>query len=238
MRVPVFYLFALLAFCTSCADRLPTVTAQNTGFPSETPSPPHALFNGELQNSSVLNQRILGIDFYNLSYEWCTSFHNPRGRIKLTNGEKTVRADWLKGPNKEIRFNLVNVFYYDFTNDGEDEALVTLVADVYRDSAACSYLFTLYDGKPTAIWSHFDGGGGFRTLRRLSTNYGSLIVEEYDYSATNKDEKRVNKSKDFTRETYRWIDGSFRMVNTQRVPNPDDSNLSYPLPKNPELTER
>lgn len=179
------------------------------------------------------NQPIHQIDFRKFTYLWCDSASLPKSKISLTDGELFTSRKLFTGETVRVVFSLENVYFQDFTSDGNDEALVTVTSVIEPNVAdTCTYLFTLRQEKPEILWTHNNGDSEDRGVRKIYVEDNSLVVEEYLYTSNEEPTSRINPDT-IHRLRYKWDGSDFAEISSEYYSNDqsDSPFLGYPQNK-------
>jgi hypothetical protein len=202
--------------------------------PAAAPTPTSS--QREAVSSPSSSSPIREVDFRNFTYPWYPSgYPAPRGERKITlrNGEMKVEA--ATNINR-LRAGIPNVSYADLTGDGQEEAIVTVVANFDPNgSVACIFIYTLRNGEPKLLWSHETGDRADGGLRSLRVEGLDLVVEQYDIKfdwakGSYEEGTALCCPKRFIRSRYRWDGERFEKTGSETLPNESKTLefLGYP----------
>jgi hypothetical protein len=163
--------------------------------------------------------QIRAVDFKNFTYPWYPSGYRPpyRGRkVTLKNGEYMVDK---RGNDNDVWFGLANVSYADLTEDGKEEAIVTVTVNLNPNgSFACTFIYSMSGNAPRLLWKYETGDRAFGGLRSIRVSDGSIIFEQYDASFNDKPTPCITCPKRFVRSSYRWRGNHFRKIKSETIP--------------------
>jgi hypothetical protein len=174
---------------------------------SETVSPTATTRPSELP----VSESIRSVDFANFAYP---------AKYMFTTGDKefALRQGKFAGDDKHNAVSLAYVTFGDVTNDGEEEAMVTL-APVLSGSATplVTYIYTLRNSQPRFLWAFRTGDRADGGLRRVYSEKGKLVIERFSPDGS----KGVCCPIAFIRQHYAWNGKEFQTVGSAEVlPNP------------------
>jgi hypothetical protein len=198
-------------------------------------------------NGSPAKLGIRNVDFNNFTFPKLPSGKCSSASIRLTNGHYETSEE--KAPRKIPSIDcwsvdIGQVSYGDVTGDGNEEAFVTLYAELGGNSGYLDvYIYSLSEGKPVLLWKFMTGDRGNGGLRSIYSESGELAIELYGVGGNvtgqldmneNKSnaEKQLNSkefagdccAKHFTRTKYKWSGKRFQQSGEEEVlPNSSGS---------------
>ena len=160
----------ILAFTFSSCQRSAAENKQAQFQPSPTISP---IKNSSPAASPSDFSSIREIDFKKFTYPWTEGQELDEKEFTLENGEKE-KTDDVNGAS------LFKVEYGDVTNDGIQEAMVSL-APKTGGNCSCEmiYIYTLENKRPKLLWSFDTEDRAQGGLKRVYATDGDLIVETF-----------------------------------------------------------
>ena len=187
----------------------------------------------ELLLNESSNSAIGKVDFSNFKYPsiWKWLKHP----VKLKNGELEFQEDRC-GTN----ISLEKIKYLDFTNDGEDDALVILhnhTACGSSSNQVAFFVFTIRNKRPQIIWKFTSGSEAHGGTRDFWLDDKELIVELYgkckivgfepkvDYSEIEFNRYSDTALKSTTKYRFGWNGNKFGQKSVEVLPYPYKSTL-------------
>lgn len=185
-------------------------------------------------NVSQLNSPIRQVDFGNFTFPKLPSGKCSMKLTHLTNG----RYDHPDAPPDRVppkggstdcwSVVLASTNFGDVTGDGEEEAMVTLYAELGGNSSYLDvFIYTLVSSRPVLLWKFMTGDRADGGLRRIYSENRILIIELYGVDTIAG--KQLESSEDvgsccpkhYTRTKYRWDGKHFQQEGPAEVlPNP------------------
>lgn len=157
-----------------------------------------------------LNSAIGKIDFKNFTFPWTKGLASKdKKTFMLRNGEIPFEQKGRMG------VSLGKTEYADVTNDGEDEALITLSIQTGGSSTPnIVYIYELENKKTKLLWSFDTGDRAIGGFKNVYSENGSLIVELFGDDKFENDEWKFNYPKSkfkgdccptaFTKFRFKW----------------------------------
>ena len=166
-----------------------------------------------------------GYDFRNHSYPL------PRGWQEADGSELELVSGFRRTTEAKIGMEYLTTKFFDVTGDGEDEAVVILKIGTGGSALPhLVYVFEWKDDAPSLIWYFRTGDRADGGLKKIYADGGDLIVElfgqdryifgEMETLKITGDEVQLCCPTHFTRNRYRWTNGSFRL---------EGDRLTYPM---------
>lgn len=237
MVVSIFVYLAI-AFMTGCSGTRGK-TYQDSSLhviPSQSPTTPPQSAESQ-KNESQIASPIRQVDFGNFTFPKLPSAKCSMKKIHLVNS----RYDNPDAPPDRVppkggsvdcwSVVLASTNFGDVTGDGEEEAVVTLYAELGGNSSYSDvYIYTLLDGRPTLLWKFMTGDRADGGIRRIYSENGELVVELYGVGTIAG--KQLESSEDvgsccpkhYTRTKYRWDGKHFQQDGKEEIlPNPSGS---------------
>lgn len=137
-----------------------------------------------------------------------------------------------KGGSRDCwNVTLVSTKYADVTQDGEEEAMIELYAELGGNSSYTDvFIYTLLHGRPTLLWKFMTGDRADGGLRQIYSEDGELLIELYGVGTVVGRQLESNEDvgsccpKHYTRSRYKWNGKSFKQDGKEEVlPNPSGS---------------
>ena len=232
------FVYLAVGFMTACSGSSGK-TQQNSSLPAAlSPSPTTTPQPSEPQkNESQLNSPIRQVDFGNFTFPKLPSGKCSMKKIHLING----RFDHPDAPPDRVPPKggsidcwyvvLASTNFCDVTGDGEEEAIVTLYAELGGNSSYSDvFIYTLLGGRPVVLWKFMTGDRADGGLRRIYSENGELVIELYGVGTIAG--KQLESSEDvgsccpkhYTRTKYKWDGKHFQQDGKEEVlPNPSGS---------------
>jgi hypothetical protein len=169
-----------------------------------------------VRKETPCTQSIRCVDFANFTYPAAVafSFGNPNEPI-FHDTAKTfaLREGSYQGEEEVPPLGLGYLNYGDVTNDGSEEALVTLTVETKGTAIPhVTYVYGLNGGVPKLLWSFSTGDRLSNGLWRVYADNGGLVIERY-----------IGNSKDlpfrifFARVRYQWRGDHFEQVVAEEI---------------------
>lgn len=229
-RVKLATLFVLAIAFASCglseaetANNAPVKVPETGADPS--PEIPAAQVELLEDVDTTTDSPIGSYDFRNHSYPL------PRG-WQEANGENLELVSGFRRTTEErIGMEYLTTKFFDVTGDGSDEAVVILKIGTGGSALPhLVYVFQWKDEAPDLIWYFRTGDRADGGLKKIYEKDGDLIVElfgqdryifgEMETLKITGDEVQLCCPTHFTRNRYRWTNGSFRL---------DGDRLTFPV---------
>lgn len=195
-------LSSVVTLCVTCS----TLTSkQPLVLPATSPTPSISNTNQDV------NSEIRKIDFANFTYPAEPVYG---GGLKTF----TLRSRKYEGAPDFDPVYLTHLVYGDVTDDGKEEALVTLGISV-RGSATpfVNYIYTEDDHHPKLLWAFENGDRADEGLRQVYAENGGLVVERFSPIG-----KNGAFATQFTRTRFLWRGNRFVQNGTpELLPNPE-----------------
>lgn len=181
------------------------------------------------------------VDFRNLSYPKLPTGKCSLEEIHLKDGKYKAPEEWAPDRTSSVgcwAVTLGDVDYGDVTGDGNEEAIVTLYAEMGgTESSQDVYIYTSQGGKPVLLWKFATGdraGGG---ERRIFAENGALVIELFGVGAViGRDLYDTEDVPDccpahYTRTKYKWQENRFQQDGPEEVfPNPAGNAIPVSAP--------
>jgi hypothetical protein len=204
----------------SSRDSYPTknATPQNVSSSTSDSGQENRNSNSKKETSEPPN-RVSKVDWENFTYPWYPKGYTPpykKRKITLKDSKfEFDDKDLSDGPDN-VSMELRDVSYFDITNDGKEEAIVSLAGVVtFNSFSGCSFVYTIEDGHLKLLWQHEDfdrANGGLRSLR---VQDGNLIVEQY----SDKEGGGLCCPKIYIRTKYKWDGNRFVEIQSETLNN-------------------
>lgn len=230
MNVLMFSLMLLLVVNGACTSaRAPRVIQEPVQTQSAiSPSPPM---------NTPQTDSIRSVDFANFTYDWYPKWElmlSKATHFTLRDGKLEVEAQ--KNSNEPVLFELLNVQYGDVSEDGVEDAIVTIKMSVVGNAKPyVVFVIGLKNGKPKKLWVHETGDRADEGLRNVYVADGVLVIEQYNAAEIEirggeKEKVGMCCPSTFTRTFYRWVDARFQTVRKENLQNeyPDARVLVRP----------
>jgi hypothetical protein len=222
LQLSIYLATALMIACVNHRIH-PGMTAPSTIVsPSPTPTPLEAL-----KNEADSNSPIRRIDFENFSFPELPSKKCLKQVVRLINGRYDAPAYLKKLPSVDCwSVVLTGVSYGDITGDGNDEAIVTLYAELGGNSSYSDvYLYSLTKNQPTLLWKFMTGDRADGGLKKIYPESGDLVIELFGVgtkigSLESREDVADCCPKHFTRTRYKWDGKYFRQDGEEIFPIP------------------
>lgn len=203
---------------------------------------PAATSNVILQENQTTATPLQGdirlIDFKNFTYDWFPKYGDSviiKDKIVLQNGrneEVEISGPGIHPLGDSYREFLADVSYADLTDDGNEEAIVTVVVYFHRSPHECIFIFGENDGKPLLLWQYESNISG-RNLawRGHKIIDGNLVIEEYD---TKFGDPPICCPLRYFRRTFAWNGNSFEEIKVEIIQYDKQSRefIGYPSDSN------
>ncbi len=128
----------------------------------------------ENSNVQVSPQTVLlieKVDFRNFTFEYPPD--KSKGSFTITNGEKPY------GKTEDNSFKLTEVSYADLTNDGNNEAIISIEVGLAVSGTNLVYIYSIENNEPKIIWSFWTGENAFGGLKKAYSENGNLGIETF-----------------------------------------------------------
>ena len=194
---------------------LPTISVSQIPSPTQTPA---------------INSPIRKIDFENFKYPWTEDLSSPDDEtFTLKKGERPFER------NGQMGISLGKIEYADVTNDGEEDAIMSMSVQTGGSSMpSMIYIYTLQNNSPKLLW-HFDTGdraeGGLKNIYAAS---GNFIIElfgddqfengEWKYDIPENKFKGLCCPTVFTKFKFKWTGEKFVEAGKPALFDYDNSN--------------
>lgn len=219
-----YFILVLVLVNVSCKyDDSPRVAgAEKTGPSAGNSSSNSADTSFDAQTGSIRN-----VDFSNFTYDWYPKWEDMLSEAKeFTLHHGKLEVDAPRDSNEPVLFTLLNVQYGDVTQDGPEEAVVTVKMDVMGNAKPyVIFVYTLSSGEPKRLLTHETGDRADEGLRNVYVSDGQfLVIEQYnanELASRSGDVTRVGMCcpATFTRTFYKWDKLRFRKQRQESVRN-------------------
>ncbi len=230
-------LLCLAVGVIAACSRIPAGTPQNAK--SSTPSNSFSTMTPQPSESPSTEKEpdspIRKLDFGNFVFPKLPSGKCSKQKIALVNGRYDAPEDLVprKIPSVDcwsVALGLIN--YGDVTGDGEEDAIVTLYAELGgTEGSQDVYIYAFGVRRPKLLWKFATGDRADGGPRRIYAENGKLVIELYGIGTAIG--KKLYGTEDvgaccpnhYTRTKYRWIENHFRQDGKEEVlANPSGSS--------------
>lgn len=215
-------LFLLVANLSCRYDASPKVGIRKTDLSVGASPPSQAVTPFDAQTGSIRS-----VDFSNFTYAWYPKWESMLSEAKeftLRNGKLEVDAP--RNSNEPVLFELLNVQYGDVSQDGLEDAIVTIKMSVRGNAKPyVVFVITLTNGKPNMLWSHEAGDRADEGLRNVYiSDKHLLVIEQYNANELVSPNREVTKvgmccPTTFTRTFYKWDKDRFESFRRETLRN-------------------
>jgi hypothetical protein len=181
----------------------------------------------QAQSASSAHSGIKAVDFANQTYRARPIYKQDNGTFNLVDGRYEGKFD----PTTDQKYpvSLSFLAYGDVTGDGSDEAMVVLFENVKGTALPYFvYIFTAERTSPRLLWAFETGDRADGGLRRVFSEAGNLVVEQY-FNPANIRSSCPACPTHFTRTTYRWRSRGFEIIKKEVLANPAANSPAYPI---------
>lgn len=163
----------------------------------------------ENSNVQVSTQTVLlieKVDFRNFTFEYPPD--KSKGGFTITNGEKPY------GKTEDISFKLTEVSYADLTNDGNNEAIISIEVGLAVSGTNLVYIYSIENNEPKILWSFWTGENAFGGLKKAYSESGNLVIEtfgkynfengEWNFRRSEINYQELKRPTAYTKIVFKW----------------------------------